>query len=53
MSFGYLASGKKLLDPLAQHKSSQFFFFFSHTEKGHLILIYSLHPGKLQFHQNK
>ena len=36
MSFGYLASGKKLLDPLAQHKSSQ---FFSHTEKGHLILI--------------
>ena len=29
---------KKLLDPIAQRESSQFFL---HTEKGHLILIYS------------
>ena len=36
MSLGYLASGQKLLDPLAENESSQ---FFPHTEKGHFILI--------------
>ena len=36
---------QKLLDPISKHESSQ--GFLSHTEKGHLILIYSLHVGKV------